>query len=556
MIRGRVPLCSTLVLTAYLAWPAVVAAQFTDPPPPAAYALQNVTVVAADGTRTDSVTLVVRDGMIAAMGRGIAVPADARLLEGDSLFVYPGLIDGEGEVDLELPEVEIDRARIASWDPPRDVQGFMPSRRMADYLASTGEDVAEQRQAGIVAAAIIPGDRVMPGRGATLIFRRDAARPAELIAEPLLGPAMYLSGAQGVYPATLFAVIAFYRQSFEDARHYQARQRAYSRNERGVTAPTWDPDLAVLLELMAGRTPAFFGADNSRDIRRALMLAEEYGFRAIIVGGDEAWKVADELRDAEVPVLVSLDFPEPDRWQPGADDGTNGDDELDAAARAEKQEIEAIYANAGRLSEAGVRFALTSGGGRADLLEGARKAIEYGLSETAALRALTTTPAGLFGLERLTHVEQGRPATFIVTEGPLFGEETEIRYAFVEGGLEKAKERRAAAGEAPTVDVTGTWDFEIDAEGQIIAATMTVEQDGAEFAGTMTTPFGEARVRDGVVSGNEISFTIVIEAGEPMEVTAEGTVEGDEASGSGDAPDGSFTWTATRTSGPGEGIDR
>ncbi|NIW35567.1 MAG: amidohydrolase family protein [Gemmatimonadetes bacterium] len=555
-MRARLAVSSALVLAVCLAWPGASTAQFTDPPPPAAYALQNVTVVEVDGNRTDSVTLVIRNGLIAAMDRGLAVPPDARLLEGDSLYVYPGLIDGDGEADFEFPEVEIDRGQVASWDPPRRVQGFSPSQRVVDYLSSTGEDVADQRQAGIVAAAIIPGDRVMPGRGATLIFRRNADLPAELIAEPVIGPAMYLSGAQGVYPATLFAVIAFYRQSFENARNYQAKKQAYSRNDRGVEPPKWDPDLEVMLDLMAGRAPAFFAADNGRDIQRVLMLAEEYGFRPIIVGGDEAWKVADELRAAEVPVLVSLDFPEPKRWKPAEDDGTNGDDELDAAALAEKQEIEAIYANAGRLAEAGVRFALTSEGGDADLLEGARKAIEYGLSEAAALRALTATPASLFGLERLTRIEQGGAATFIVTDGPLFAEDTEIRYTFVEGELERVKEGAAAGGEPPTVDITGTWDFEIDAEGQIIAAKMTVEQEGADFEGTMQTPFGEARVRDGVVSGNKISFTIVVETGEPMEVTAEGTVEGEEASGTGESPDGSFTWTAERTSGPGEGIDR
>ncbi|HSG82268.1 MAG TPA: hypothetical protein VLC48_08465 [Gemmatimonadota bacterium] len=546
-----------LLLATSLFWPGALAAQFSDPPAPAAYALQNVTVVQADGTRMDSVTLVIRRGLIVAMSRGAEVPADAELLEGDSLFVYPGLVDAQGEADYEFPEIEIDRSEFGSWDPPRYAQSFMPSRLVVNHLTATGEDVGDQRRSGVVAAALVPGERLMPGSGTALVFRTDAESPAQLVAKPVTGPAMYFRGAQGGYPGTLFAVIAFYRQTFEDARHHQTHVEAFQRGAQGVMPPTNDPDLDIMIGLMNGSQPAYFGVDLARDIQRVLALAREYGFRPVIVGGEEAWKVADELKAANVPVLVSLDFPEPERWKP-EEEGTNGDDELDAATWREKQRLEEIYSNAGRLTAAGVTIALTSGGGDADLLEGARKAIEYGLSEAAALRALTTTPAGMFGLERLIRIEGGRPATFIVASGPLFAEDTEIRYTFVEGGLEKGKEKRGAGGDAPAVDVTGTWDITIDAEGQSIAAKMTVTQDGADFDGSMTTPFGEAKVQDGVVSGSSISFSIIFQmGGESMEVTAEGSVEGDEASGSGESPDGSFTWQAKRTAGgPGEEMGR
>ena len=256
----------------------------------------------------------------------------------------------------------------------------------------------------------------------------DADTPTGLVAQAQLGPLMSFQGAPGVYPSALFAVIAFYRQMFEDAAQQAAHMRAFNRDPAAVPAPAWDADMEVVRQVMGGGVPVFFAADYGRDIQRALKLAEEYNFRPVIVGGDEAWKVADELAAAEVPVLVSLDFPEPNRWEPGDD---NGDDqeELDAATLREKQRIEDIYSNAGRLAQAGVRFALTSGGGRADILEGARKAIEYGLSEQDALRALTTTPASLFGVEYVARIRARGPATFVVTDAPLFDEEMEIRYA-------------------------------------------------------------------------------------------------------------------------------
>jgi hypothetical protein len=562
MIRSRIHSWPLALLAVALAWPGGLSAQFNDPPAPAAYVLQGVTVVQADGSTLPGVTLVVRGGRIEAMGADVRVPADAKLLEGDTLYVYPGIFDAHGEADYEFPEIEVDRSQVASWNPPRHVQSFMPHRRVVDYLTATGADLADQRKSGVVAAAVHPEGRLMPGRGAVLVFRADADTPGRLVAQPELGPLMTFRGSQGGYPGTLFAVIAFYRQMFEDAAHQAAHIQAYNRDPARIAPPAWDVDMEIVRSLMGGATPAFFAVDFGRDIQRVLKLAREHDFRPVIVGGDEAWKVADELVAADVPVLVSLDFPEPERWEPKEDEGeeeepgtegANDDGELDAAALREKQRIEDIYANPGRLAAAGVRFALTSGGGKADILEETRKAIEYGLSEQDALSALTATPASMFGLDYYSRVRTGGPATFVVTDGPLFAEETSIRYTFVDGALEKGKEDRAIGDEEPAVDMTGSWDVTINAEGESIEAKMTVEQEGAEFEGTMTSPFGLANIRDGVVSGTDIAFSIVLDiGGESMVIDVTGTVEGDRGSGSGDSPDGAFTWTAKRSSGPGE----
>ena len=555
-----------LALAAALAWPGVLAAQYNTPPTPAAYALQGVTVVGADGSRLAEVNVVIRRGLIEAMGPDVVIPPDARVLEGDSLFIYPGIVDAQGSAAYEFPEIEVDRSEIASWDPPRYVQSFMPHRKVVDYLTQTGPGLADKRQEGLVAAAIHPEGRLMPGRGTVLVFRNESMVPEELVVRPVLGPTLSFRGAQGVYPSTLFAVIAFYRQTFADARHHGAQVAAYGRDPEGLNAPAWDPDLEVVRELMGG-APAFFAVDYGRDIQRVLELADEYGFRPVIVGGDEAWKVADELKAGGTPVLVSLDFPKPERWQPDKDEqeeeeeepgNGNGDDddEMDAATQREKQRLEDIYANAGRLSAAGVQFALTSGGGQADILEGARKAIEYGLSEEAALRAITATPASLLGLDGLAQIEENRAATFIVTDGPLFDEETAVRYTFVEGALEVGK-KAGGSGEAPAVNVTGTWELTIDSEMGSMSAKMILTQEGADFAGSMTSDFGESKIKDGVVSGNDMTFTLVFSmGGESMDLEFTGTVEGDQASGSSDGPFGSISWTAKRSGGPGEEIER
>ncbi|UCD23649.1 MAG: hypothetical protein JSW51_11510 [Gemmatimonadota bacterium] len=525
--------------------PGQLAAQFVEPPPPAAYALQDVTVVQADGSRVSGVNIIVRDGMIEAMGADVPIPGDAQILEGDSLLIYPGLIDAQGGAEYEFPAPDVERSQVKSWAPPRSVQSFMPHRRVVDHLTATGEDLDAQRKQGVIAAAVHADGRLMPGRGAVLLHRMDAETPRELVLTPELGPVMSFRGAQGVYPSQVFTVMAFIRQSFEDASREGVVIEEFNRAPQGIPTPTWDPDYAVLREALDGIQPVYFVANSAEDIRNVLTLASEYDFRPIIVGGGEAWKVADRLKENGIPVLVSLDFPDPTRWDPE-------EEPVEPAEVREKEELENLYANAGRLAAAGVTIALTSGGGEADILEGAKKAIEYGLDEETALAAVTTTPAGMIGFPHLTMVEQGMPANFVVTSGELFGEETSIAYTFVEGMLEKGRvQREAGSGEAPAVNMAGTWEVTIDGE---MTATMTLTQEeGGELSGVFS--LGEMGSGDisGTISGNDVLLTIRIEVqGQSMSVEITGTVEGDSASGDGSSDMGDFSWTAKRTGEPGE----
>lgn len=599
--RPRAPAAPVLAaaLAVLLALPAE--AQHTEPPEPAAYALEDVTLVQADGTSREGVTLVVRGSLLEAASPGAEVPDDARVLEGDSLRVYPGMVDLDGGTELAWPPApndgeESDERPPAAWDPDRREQGFVPHRRAVEALSATGEDLSEAREAGVVASAVHPGGGLAPGRGVLLLHRRDAEHPRSLVLRPELDPVLSFETAGRVYPSTHFAVLAFLRQQLEDAGRHARVRAAHERDPRGMAAPEWDPDYAVLAgtispEGSAGRGGrVFFRADRAQDIRQVLELAERFGFRPVIVGGEEAWEVAGPLARRDVPVAVSLDFPTSQRWKPAEDGDAPGEEpggagpdardaraaadtagageagasqeteqELEPAVLREKRRIEDAYANAARLAEAGVRVVLTSGGGEADLREGARRAVEYGLPEARALRAVTATPAALAGVPWLARVEAGSAATFVVTDGPLLGEETRIRYTFVEGDLQEGARPGAEPEEPPAVDVTGSWEMELEASMGTVKADLALEQEGADLSGTMTTQFGTARVVEGVVSGDEVTFTVELEAGgQTLRIDFSGTASGDGMSGSGSGPPdavGSFTWEAERA-GPGGGGDR
>ena len=556
-VWGRVLFLAALAL---LVIPALGSAQYEEPPPPAAYALENVTVLHADGRTESGVNLVVRRGFIVAMGPGVPIPRDAVVLEGDSLRVYPGLVDAHGKAAVELPEVE--SQGLLSWALPREAQGFTPHRLLADYLVGTGADGREARTAGVIAGGIHPEGGMAPGQSVTVLFRKDARTPRETVAHPNPGLFFSFQGARGGYPSTLFAVLAHFRQMFEDAAREGLIGTEYSRSPAGLMLPMWDPDFEVLRRTASGQLPVFFAANSAGDIRRVLGLADEIGFRPIIVGGEEAWRVSDELSRRGIPVLVSVDFPNPTEWEPpkaGAEGpGAAAEDALEPGAAREKERLENAYANAARLTEAGITLALTSGGGGGDFREGVAKAMEYGLSEGDAIRAVTTTPASILGIPHVVTVGAGMAANFIVTDGPIFGEDTGILFTFVEGQMEKGRERRPGGnGETPSVDVTGGWEVMVSAQGMEMPFSMTLSQDGARFSGTMSSAeAGEAEVSRGTVSGNALSFTLIFSMGaESMELEAKATVEGERMTGSGSGEMGDFTFRATRKPGSEGGIE-
>lgn len=551
-----------LVAAALLLPPASAQAQFVEPPPPAAYALQNVTVVRADGTRTAGQTVIVRAGRIEAIGAGVAVPGDARVLDGDSLFVYPGMVDGFGSVPWEFPRDTTNRANVRSWDPPRSVMGFMPSRRVVDHLSATGSGVADQRRRGVVAVAVHPSptDPLMPGQGTLLMLRRAAATPQQLVITPTLAPLMTLRGGRGAYPGTSMAVQQWYRQTFMDARRLAQLAQVASSDPRVVTPPAHDADMAVVQAALSdGRV--FFAADDADDIRRVLRLSQEFGLRPVIVGGRDAWRVSSELRAANVPVLVNVDFQNPRRWRPDAAADTTGAD-VDPAVERERIQFQEAYANAGRLAAAGVTFALVSGG-RGDIRAGIRRAIEYGLAEDAAVRAVTATPASLYGIPHVVRVEQGMPATFVVTDGALFDSETRVRYTFVEGSLERGAEARPAgraAGTAPTggdapagdiVNVAGTWSVSMTGPMGAQTFNLRLTQEGTTLTGSMDSPQGSLPV-NGTIEGDRLSLSATLTmGGQSIPLSFSGTVDGDTARGTISTPMGDMDWTATRTGDPG-----
>jgi imidazolonepropionase-like amidohydrolase len=174
--------------------------------------------------------------------------------------------------------------------------------------------------------------------------------------------------------------------------------------------------LASLVPYVRGERPVLFGADRERDIRASIRFAEEMKLKAIILGGDDAWKVASLLKQKNVPVILTgvLDMP------------LREDDPYDVH-----------YANAAALQQAGVRFCISTGDSGAhvrDLPFQAGMAAAFGLPRAEALKAVTLYPAQIMGVsDRLGSIEAGKLANLVVTDGDLLEARTNVRYLFIGG---------------------------------------------------------------------------------------------------------------------------
>src|SRR5215210_8279406 len=232
---------------------------------------------------------------------------------------------------------------------------------------------------------------------------------------------------QGNYPGSLMGVFSSVRQMLLDARRYKEANEIYERNPRGLRRPEQDKSLAALLPVLARQVPVVMQADREREIERALELAQEFNLQLVINGGLEADRLAARLKAANVPVLLSLNFP-----RRAAAASPEADPE---PLRVLRERVEAPK-TAGRLAAAGVRFAFQSGGmtTMTDYLANAGRAVEAGLARDEAVRALTLRAAEILGVSsQLGSIEVGKIANLTVTRGDLFARDRRVAHVFIDG---------------------------------------------------------------------------------------------------------------------------
>ena len=546
-MRLALPASAGAFLAVALAVPAPCAAQ------EGPWALTNARIETVTKGVIERGTIVVRDGLIQAVGADVTPPADARVLDLSGRTVYPGLIDLISNLGLAAAPAAGRGGAEASAAAAGAPVGLEAGRMVADEIKPSAGDVKSLRDGGITAVLVAPTRGAFRGLSA-LVPLQDSVTAHAIIRSPV-AENLGFEGVSGHYPETLLGVIAYERQAFYDAKRQALLLDRYRASPLGMPRPAYDDQLAALIPVVKGDLPVFFFAKNENEIRRAVRIGREFGLKLTVVGATEAFRATDVLKAMGQPVVVSVDFPKaPEvtgwqyRWTERHAPGDSA--EADSAARP------IIEGNAAALNSAGIRFALSSGGALrpAEFLGNVRKAIKAGLPRDVALEALTIRPAEIAGVgAQLGSIEPGKIANLVVTEGDLLGDSAKVRAVFVDGARYEIvapppPPAGHGAGGGPAAEIGGTWDVSVTTPQGSNQATLTVTQSGTTFTGQMASEMGNSAVDNGEVSGSTVSWSITLSmGGQSMTITFHGDVEGNRMRGSAEMPGmGSVSFTAEK----------
>lgn len=447
----------------------IAAGQSTDDVPRATqtFVIENARIVQAPGRTIERGHVLVRGGLIEAVGPDVAIPPSAERVQGDTLTVYAGFIDGLAHTGLTQPD-EAERAEQPERPgaPSFERAGILPARDVLDAYDPANRTVAAWREAGFTAAHVVPHGQMLPGKGALVLLGKGEA--ADQVVRRDASTLLQFEGAEGrVYPATTMAVIARFRDLYHEAARREQLDQRYEADPTGMERPPYDAAHAALFPIVEGEQPLFVRTSDALEIHRAIALQKELGFSMVLAGLQGAHNALDALEQADAPLFVSLDLPEaPDTSaadtvaagevstaldstrvvtpeQPGSffvsDKRTHSYEDADAELENLKArqllEREQYYALPANLRASGLPFGFSSLNTEAgDVHDHLRLMIEHGLAEEAALAALTTDAAAQLGIDRqLGTVEAGKMANLVLTDGSYFDEDTKVVMVVIDG---------------------------------------------------------------------------------------------------------------------------
>lgn len=514
------------------------------------YALKNVNIITQPGQMITNGTVVVRNGLIHAVGQNVNIPSNAKVLKADSMYVYAAFIDGASHTGTPKPKEEANsnrRGRNSDVDPGNPGNkhaGVTPDVDVQATLAHDDKTVKDLRKVGFGAAHSVPRGRMLPGSGAVILL--EGTSGDDIVAKSDISTYATLRGAGGVFPSTVIAVMSKFRDLYRQAEQAKAHIAKYKSDPRGLARPAYDDATMAMIPVVSKTKPVYFKAEDHLSIARVLQLQKELGFKLVLVGAKKGWHHINTIKSKGFPVYLSMELPKKpeDKKEKKGDkkkdakgdkkemkekkeEMTEFDEERKAMEARKQEEYNSYVGQAATYSKAGIQFGFSTEGASAKDIHGnLRRMIEGGLSEDAALKALTTYPAQQLGVSRmLGTVENGKVANLMVTKKPYFEEKSTIAYMIVDGQVfeydtkEKKKKKKGSGEDDGTMaaKLAGSWTYTMSVPGEEQTGTITIMNEDGELSGTMVSDQDDEReeleLQNIVVDGNDFSFEIEINDG-------------------------------------------
>jgi len=393
---------------------------------PGTFAIVGARVVPVSGPTIENGTVVIKDGKIAAVGVGVAIPSGAERIDGKGLIVYPGMIDAATGLGL----AEIGQGANATVDIAETGTNNANAKAILAVNPHSSH-VNVTRVNGITTVMSAPTGGLIAGQ--STVINLAGSTQAEMAVVPTFAlvvnfPRIATGGRFGSFGGFGIQQVDFaeavrrrdsqldeLKKLFADAENYGRSVDAYAK-DKSLPAPQTDLRLEAMVPYIRGEKPILFTAERERDIRAVINFISETKVKGIIVGGQEAWKIAEDLRKNSIPVIYTNIYNLPVR----------DDDPYDY-----------LFSAPAKLQKAGVKFAIATGDTGAenrDLPYHAGLAGAYGLPKEEALKAVTLYPAEILGIaDKMGSIEVGKVGNVVVTDGELLDPRTNVRYLFING---------------------------------------------------------------------------------------------------------------------------
>jgi len=407
------------------------------------FVLSGGKVIRSPGAEPESVSILIQDAKIAAIGKKVDIPGEAKVIDLDGKFVYPGFIDSYAEVSL-------------SEDDQRPPTSYWNENVRADFDirgALTKKDLSagELRKQGFVARLMAPQDGILRGRSAIYALGEDELARLVLRDQFALVGELTLSRrrGRGNYPNSPMGAVALARQAFYDAQWYRDAHQA-ARTDAELPLPEKNVTLAAMQPYVDGKLPVMIETSNDQFMLRADQFAREFGLDLIAVGSGREYRQLDAIAKTGRTMIVPLDFAKaPNVATPQA---------ADNATLQALMHWDHAPENVARLVDCDVEVLLTTHRLESPslFLKNLRIAVQRGLSEKDALAAMTTVPARRLGIDKqLGTLEEGKLASLVVSSKPLFEEKAEVVETWVNGHRYEHQE------DLPS-HLAGDWKLSID----------------------------------------------------------------------------------------------
>jgi imidazolonepropionase-like amidohydrolase len=360
---------------------------------------------------------LISDGKIADIGQDLKAPAGAEVIEADGKPVTPGLFGGLSHLGIEEigiePSVDDYSLKLGSMRPEFDVTAaFNPESvilgvgRMGGITFAVISPTAEPGGKGA------PGGTIIAGQGSVAQLDGTIDPKTHALFVDVGGDASALSGGSR---AAQFMLLD---QAIGEVR----APKTLLPNDQRLLTPA---GRQTLQEYLSGAGSVVFDVDRASDIRQVIALAKREKLHVVIKGGTEAWRVGPELAAAHIPVLLDplVDLP------------------------ASFDRVGATLENAARLNRAGVKIAFSLDDPQPHNIRKVRQtagiAVAHGLPWEAALAALTSNPAEIFGVaSRNGSIARGRPADLVLWSGDPLEVTTLAQRVFIEGQSQPMQSRQ------------------------------------------------------------------------------------------------------------------